>query len=79
MKADYIGQVFWHGLFPDPDKRGRIVKRGTLRHEVLWDSSADSPNSEPVLVWISALRLVSDFGRCCDYCRSLLDAQQPEG
>jgi hypothetical protein len=68
MKADYIGQVFWHGLFPDVTKRGRVVKRGTLRHEVLWDGY-----NETVLVWTTALRLVSDFGTCCAYCRSLLE------
>ena len=74
VKADYIGQVFWHGSPPNINKRGRIVARGTLRHEVLWDGT-----DEPVLEWIGSLRLVSDFGRCCEYCRSLLDALQPEG
>lgn len=67
--SDVRGRVYWHGVFPDPTKTGRIVRRGSLRHEVQWDDSEGTS-----LVAIGALMLVSKMGKCCEYCKSLLGA-----
>jgi hypothetical protein len=31
--------VYWHGVFPDPNRQGTVVRPGAIRHEILWDDS----------------------------------------
>lgn len=61
----YKGQVFWHGWAPDRSKTGRVVRRGSLRHEVRWDGDTETTLVSPV-----SLMLVSRYPKCCDYCAS---------
>jgi hypothetical protein len=44
-------RVYWNGVFPDLNKRGTVLRRGTIRHEVLWDG-----NDEPTLEYVQFLR-----------------------
>lgn len=64
----YRGQIYWHGIFPRFDLTGRIVKRGTMRHEVQWDHR---PAGQTSLEHASALQLVSQQARCCPFCTSV--------
>jgi hypothetical protein len=62
-----IGQrVYWHGLAPRPAMQGKIVRTGTIRHEVLWDGRQDTS-----LEYVSAVAAVSKFGECCAWCAEL--------
>lgn len=59
-----IPKVYWHGVFPDFAKQGRVIRRGALRHEVLWDG-----RTEPVLVQVDCVKAVGQHKSCkCGRC-----------
>jgi hypothetical protein len=58
-------RVYWHGVFPDFTKQGTVNRRGTIRHEVVWDSSPDRVSLES----IDALKPVGQHAKCdCGRC-----------
>ncbi len=59
-------RVYWHGIFPRPERVGTVKRTGTLRHEVLWDG-----DDTVSLVAPDALGAASKYGKCCPYCKSL--------
>lgn len=65
MKGRAGQRVYWHGPPPRPWRQGRIKRTGLIRHEVEWDNGART------IVDRSSLMGVSQFGKCCDYCKSL--------
>lgn len=66
-------RVFWHGLFPDIDKQGVIVRHGTIRHEVLWNGEAEVSLVDPRF-----LMYVSRYPKCCEYCQSKVRSPETE-
>lgn len=62
-------RVYWHGTFPDPKKQGKVIRTGTIRHEVLWDDA-----TEVTLVPVGQLgkvvngKFICEYGKDCGRC-----------
>lgn len=57
-------RVYWHGIFPDLNKKGTVVRTGTVRHEIRWDGA-----EQTTLEYCQFVKAVADHKKCkCGRC-----------